>query len=311
MEKNSILIVDDEAMNITALSQMLKNDYTIYVEKDGQGCIDTAAALKPDLILLDVLMPAMSGFEVIEVLKKDPETRHIPVIFVTGLNNAQDEQTGFVLGAADYVSKPFSSAVVKLRVRNQMQIITQTRLISSLSKTDPLTGIFNRRYFYSELEREWNRAMRQQTPLSILMFDVDKFHIYNETYGHLQGDIVLKEVSLIIKDSLFRAIDVLARWDGERFAILLPDTVQPGANIVAEKIRSTIEKHVFLTDHHLEAKVPTHVTVSVGTHTVIPKPNEDYSAKNFITSVDQALTYAKSTGRNKVSSFSEVQVDLL
>jgi len=128
-KKNSILIVDDESLNITALSYILSSDYTIYVEKDGQGCIESARKLKPDLILLDIIMPDMSGFEVIKVLKEDLKTHDIPVVFITGLNSAKDEELGFNLGAADYINKPFSAIVVKLRIQNQIQIINQMRTI--------------------------------------------------------------------------------------------------------------------------------------------------------------------------------------
>ena len=143
--------------------------------------------------------------------------------------------------------------------------------------------------------------MRQQTPISFLMVDVDNLYTYNETYGHLQGDIVLKEIAQIIKQNLYRSIDVVARWDGEQFAVILPDTVQPGACIVAEKIRSAIEKHLFLAGEDDE-KSPTHVTVSIGTHSSVPRPYDEYSAKNFIADVVRALDRAKAGGRNRVST---------
>jgi len=303
MEKSSILIVDDEAMNITAISQILRHDYTVYVEKDGQGCIDTAMELKPDLILLDILMPAMSGFEVIEILKKNPGTKDIPIIFVTGLNNTQDEERGFILGAADYIRKPFSAAIVKLRVRNQIQILNQTRMIQNLTSVDPLTEIFNRRYFYTLLEREWCRALRQQAPVSLLLFDIDNFKEYSDTYGHMQTDAVIKGVSQIIKSNLYRAIDIVARWDDKEFAVILPDTVQPGACIVAEKIRSAVEKHLFQIDEKSGKVTPSHVTVSVGIHTVIPERHGSYDFKDLISDVNQAVSFAKEAGCNRVCTF--------
>jgi len=138
-KENSILIVDDESLNIIALSHILSPDYTIYVEKSGQGCIESARALKPDLILLDVIMPEMDGFEVIKILKEDPETHDIPVVFITGLNSSKDEERGFNLGASDYVNKPFSAIVVKLRVKNQMQIVNQMRSIKKFNNNSALT----------------------------------------------------------------------------------------------------------------------------------------------------------------------------
>ncbi|MCL1882685.1 MAG: diguanylate cyclase [Defluviitaleaceae bacterium] len=302
INKNSILVVDDEAMNITALSHILKGDYTVYVEKDGLGCIEAAKELMPDLILLDILMPAMNGFEVIKALKKDDATKNIPVIFVTGLNNPQDEEMGFMLGAADYINKPFSAAVVKLRVRNQIQIINQMRTIHNISITDALTGIGNRRYFYTQLEQEWSRSLRQQTSLSFMMLDIDNFKPYNDTYGHLLGDMVLRETAQKIKLGLSRAIDKCARWGGEEFGVILPDTCIIGAKKVAERIRESIEKHPFMADE----KTVTNITVSIGINCNIPKRESLYSLENFVSDADKALYHAKATGKNKVCAFTEM-----
>jgi diguanylate cyclase (GGDEF)-like protein len=296
--KNSILVVDDEAMNITALTHILKQDYTVYVEKDGLGCIEAARELTPDLILLDILMPAMNGFEVITALKKDDITRDIPVIFVTGLNNAQDEEMGFVLGAADYINKPFSAAVVKLRVKNQIQIINQMRIIHNISITDALTGIGNRRFFYTQLEQEWQRSLRQQTPISFLMLDIDHFKAYNDTHGHMQGDMVLRETAVLIQNGLSRAIDKAARWGGEEFAVILPDTTLEGAKLVAERIRQSVEEYAFMMDE----KSPTKITVSIGINCNVPKRTEFYSLEAFVSDADKALYHAKATGRNKIST---------
>lgn len=300
--KNSVLIVDDEAMNITALSHILKQDYTVYVEKDGFGCIEAARELKPDLILLDILMPAMSGFEVITALKKDDETKDIPVIFVTGLNNAQDEEMGFVLGAVDYINKPFSHAVVKLRVKSQMQILNQMRIIHNISITDALTGIGNRRFFYTQLEQEWLRSLRQQNTISFMMLDIDNFKEFNDTHGHLQGDLVLKETAQILKNSLSRAIDKIARWGGEEFAIILPDTSIDGAQNVAERIRATVESHTF----KLDGKSHANLTVSIGINCNSPQRTGEYSLENFVSDADRALYHAKATGRNKVCSVRDI-----
>jgi len=302
-KKNTILVVDDEAMNITALSHILKGEYTVYVEKDGAGCIEAAQELMPDLILLDVLMPVMNGFEVIAALKKNEDTKDIPVIFVTGLNNSQDEEMGFTLGAADYINKPLSASVVKLRVRNQIQIINQMRTIRDISITDALTGIGNRRFFYTHLEKEWYRAMRQQTPLSFLILDIDRFKTYNDTYGHLQGDKVLKGVANLILEGFSRAIDKAARWGGEEFAIILPDTTLEGAKVVAERVRATVEEHQFMADEN----TPTSVTVSIGINCCIPpRTEENSSPEAFVSGADKALYHAKNTGRNKVCTVEDI-----
>jgi len=268
-EKNSVLIVDDEAINIMALSNILAADYDVYVEKDGQGCIDFAKSQKPDLILLDILMPKLSGFEVISQLKKDFETRDIPIIFVTGLDTDTDEEKGLALGAADYINKPYKAAIVKLRVKNQMTLVNQMRMIKNLSITDTLTGIGNRRYFNEQLEQEWQRALRQQKYLSFMILDIDYFKKFNDTYGHLTGDEVLKHTAGLIKQNLLRASDKCARWGGEEFAVILPDTDSGGANEVAESIRKNIEAEPFV----VEGGKAVGVTISIGVNCVVPRLN--------------------------------------
>jgi len=291
-KKNTVLIVDDDALNITALTHILKDDYTLYVEKNGSDAVQTTKELLPDLILLDVVMPGMDGFEVLEYLKSVPETRDIPVVFVTGLSNAKDEEKGLVLGAADYIHKPFTPAIVKLRVKNQLQIVNQMRMINHLSMTDTLTGLFNRRHFNVRLNYEWNRAIREKTLLSLLMIDVDNFKNYNDTYGHLQGDAVLRGIAGIMKEKLLRATDMLARWGGEELSVLLPVTDLAGAKIVAEKLRKGVEEQGFLFESN-----PTHVTISIGINCVAPW--EYSSMKHFVGEADKALYKAKRAGKNR------------
>ncbi|MCL2577650.1 MAG: diguanylate cyclase [Defluviitaleaceae bacterium] len=295
-KKNSILIVDDEPMNIVVLTHILKPDYTVHVERDGMSCMEAVYELMPDLIILDILMPTMSGFEVITALKNDAATKDIPVIFITGLNSSKDEEKGLKLGAADYISKPFSPAVVKLRVKHQLQIVNQMRIIYKISITDELTGIGNRRYFYTHLEKEWQRAMRRKDFMSFLILDIDNFKVYNDTYGHLQGDIILKEAAQVIEKSLSRVTDKAARWGGEEFAVILPHTDLDGAKYVAEKIRSAIENHTFSTDDPKS----TRITVSIGINCRIPSHTSSYSLKNYVSDADKLLYRAKATGKNKI-----------
>ncbi|MCL2202704.1 MAG: diguanylate cyclase [Defluviitaleaceae bacterium] len=292
--RNSILIIDDEEKNIVALSQILEDDYILYVESNGVAGIKTAWEHKPDLILLDVVLPEMNGFEIITALKYNEATRDIPVIFITGLNDTQYEEKGFKLGAADYINKPFSWAVVKLRVRNHMQIVNQMRINSHLSITDELTGIGNRRFFYSRLEQEWLRALRQKTPLGFMMLDIDNFKPYNDRHGHMQGDRALKAVAQALKDSLPRAIDKCARWGGEEFAVILPETNLPGTRTVAERVRANAEKLQLPLD---EGTITT-LSVSIGIHSAIPQ-GENYTLKQFVQDTDKALYHAKHNGRNQ------------
>ena len=296
-DKNSILIVDDEKSNIIALSMILSPDYTVYAAKNGRDAIEIAQEYLPDVILLDILMPEMDGYDIIAKLKEIEETESIPVIFVTGLTNVGSEEKGLDLGAADYIIKPFSPAIVKLRVRNQMKIVNQIRIINHLSTTDQLTGIPNRRSFNIQMGKEWSRNMRENSPLSFLMIDVDKFKNFNDTFGHQAGDDLLQLVARTLTDSLRRAADFAARWGGEEFAILLPNTDMDGAAENAERIRANVEK-AQLT---LPYGKTTSVTVSIGLSTIIP--TNDVSYNEIIFQADKALYEAKETGRNRVVKF--------
>ena len=292
--QNSILIVDDEAINLATLTHILSPSYTVYVSKDGRNTVSKAIELRPDVILLDVIMPNISGFDIISDLKKNEETQNIPVIFATGLTNHYDEERGLVLGAADYIHKPFKSALVKLRVQNQMQIVNQIRMIQHLSMTDPLTNIANRRHFNARLDQEWHRAMRDSSNLSLMLLDVDDFKSINDSYGHLYGDAVLQSIADIIKQCLKRPMDLLARWGGEEFAVLLPTTPLDGIATVAEDIRVAVEQHKF---HHPKL-YDINVTVSIGINSIIP--TQEMLLYDFMNETDKALYQAKTLGKNMI-----------
>ena len=297
--KNSILIADDEKSNLMVLTHLLNREYTIYTARDGKDAINKSKKLLPDIILLDILMPEMNGYEVLSALKNSEETREIPVIFITGLDSREDEEKGLALMAADYISKPFRAAIVKLRVGNQMQIVNQLRTIKRLSMVDQLTDIPNRRSFDSRLNMEWLRAIREKTPVSLLMIDVDKFKIYNDTYGHQQGDIALQTVAKVCTRTTKRPGDFTARWGGEEFAVLLPVSDAKGAMVIAEQIRINVQNAVITRP---DGEV-TKVTISIGLHTELP--NSDSSLDSFISRADSALYTAKEKGRNRVYQYEE------
>jgi len=295
-QKNSVLIVDDEMSDLIVLTRILGSDYTLYTAKNGANAIEKAIEFRPDLILLDIVMPEMDGYEVLAVLKKTEETRKIPIVFITGLSSSEDEEKGLALDAADYISKPFSAKIVKLRVRNQIQIINQLRTIEHLSMIDQLTGLPNRRSFDERLGVEWKQAIREEYPISILIIDIDKFKDYNDNYGHMQGDAVLRKISKTILQSLKRPADFAARWGGEEFVVLLQNTPLEGATEVAEQIRLNIEKETLpCADGSL-----TKMTVSIGVNTLIPGQNS--SVDTFFTNADKALYAAKEMGRNRVQA---------
>jgi len=296
-EKNSILIVDDELLNLKTLRNMLHDDYTIYTAKEGAAAIEMATVIIPDLILMDIVMPGMNGYEVLAALKGNGRTQRIPVIFITGLDSKADEEKGLSMEAADYISKPFSHAIVKLRIKNQIQMINQIRTIEQLSNMDSLTQIHNRRSLDQQILAEWGRASREQFPLSLLMLDVDNFKIYNDTYGHLQGDFVLRAVAETIVNTLQRAGDFAARYGGEEFCVLLPGADIVGAMKVAELIREAVQALVIRCADGSSSRV----TISVGVHSLVPKITD--IIPDLIAKADQALYAAKTSGRNCVRKY--------
>jgi len=295
-KKNSVLIVDDEKSNILMLTYILSPDYTVYAAKNGRDAIETANEYLPDVILLDIVMPEMDGYEVLSMLKSGERTSGIPVIFITGLNDSKEEEKGLGAGAADYIGKPFNPSVVKLRVKYQIQILNYVQEIERMSKTDQLTGIHNRRSFDNLLNAEWRTSARESTPVSLLMVDIDKFKNYNDTYGHQQGDAALQTAARILSQTLKRPRDFAARWGGEEFAVLLHNTSLAGALEIAELIRNGVEHEVIpLTDGSL-----TKVTVSIGVNTLTPDRDGKYTIDGFISGADEALYMAKEQGRNRV-----------
>ncbi|MCL2814664.1 MAG: diguanylate cyclase [Oscillospiraceae bacterium] len=293
-KKNSVLIVDDESSNIMALTHILSPVYTVFAAKNGYKALEAAEKYLPDVILLDILMPEMDGYAVLGALKNTDRIRDIPVIIITGLGNADDEEKGLSLGASDYISKPFNPAIVKLRVGNQIKMFNQLRIIEQVSMIDQLTSIPNRRGFDNRMDMEWVRAIRESTLMSILILDVDKFKVYNDTYGHQQGDAVLQAVAAAIARSLGRPGDFAARWGGEEFVVLLPNTDLSGALHIAEKIRVSVGNLIIPCPNGKN----TGVTVSMGVKTQAPRQNS--SRDSFIFEADKALYKAKETGRNRV-----------
>jgi diguanylate cyclase (GGDEF)-like protein len=292
--KNTLLIVDDDNSSLMMLSHILEKEYTIRVAPDGASAIRIAEKYVPDLILLDIIMPEMDGYQVFKELYNSEKTTHIPVIFITGLNNNNDEKKGLEMGAVDYISKPFDDTIVKLRVHHQIRIVNQLRTIEHLSMMDQLTGIANRRNFDNRLRAEWGRAMRENIPISLLIMDVDHFKDYNDTYGHQQGDKALCLIADVLVNTLKRTSDFAARWGGEEFAVLLPHTDSAGGLAIGEQIRKNVEK----SEVPCESGDMTKLAVSIGVNAHIP--TTDSSIGDFFSGADRALYNAKNSGRNRV-----------
>ncbi|NVZ08840.1 PleD family two-component system response regulator [Allochromatium humboldtianum] len=291
----SILIVDDMPANIRVLADTLKSDYRVRVATSGAKALEIAAGSPPpDLILLDVMMPEMDGYEVCRRLKDDPRTSTIPIIFVTAKDEAEEEAHGLGLGAVDYIAKPFHLPIVRARVRTHVNLKRKTDLLDSLASLDGLTHIPNRRRFDEALKLEWARAAREGTSLAVAMLDVDYFKPYNDHYGHGRGDECLRRVADALSARLQRPADLAARYGGEEFVLLLPDTDAAGALALAESCRAAVSALCIPHDYSAAAD---HVTLSIGVAATQP-PSD--GASLLLARADEALYRAKSEGRNRV-----------
>lgn len=290
-----ILLVDDAHTNIQVLNDALKDDYRVFFATTGKEALKIASESMPDLILLDVIMPDMDGYEVCRSIKSDPILKNIPIIFITAMNQQEDEAIGLELGAVDYICKPFNPGIVRLRVRNQIELKRQRDILAQLSHLDGLTGIPNRRAIEEGLEREWRRGIRAGHPLSLIMVDIDHFKSYNDEKGHLAGDDCLKIVSKALQSATVRAGDMVARYGGEEFLAILPDTDEAGARLVASRMQSAIST---LALPHPSSPVESCITISIGMATAVPTMKKDF--KWLLETTDNALYKAKSAGRNRL-----------
>ena len=292
-EQQTILVVDDMPANIDVLVGLLGDKYKVKAARNGEKALKIArSANPPDLILLDVVMPGMTGYEVCEQLKRDSDTASIPVIFITSLNEEEDEEKGLKLGAVDYITKPFRAAIVLARIANHIKLKSYQEFLKRQSNLDGLTGLPNRRAFDELLGQEWRRGARLKSPLSLILLDIDHFKQYNDHYGHLAGDECLRKVGNQLA-SVGRSIDFVGRYGGEEFVCILPHTHSEGAAKVAERLQSAVNE---LNIKHERSSAADHVTISMGVATVVP--DDKVEAESLIGRADDLLYEAKGAGRN-------------
>jgi diguanylate cyclase (GGDEF)-like protein len=294
-----LLLVDDEAYNLELLAEAFRDDYELLSAHEGAAAVEIANEKMPDLILLDVRMPGMDGYEVCRRLKREHRTSGIAIIFITGLTDVVDETKGLELGAIDYVGKPINATAVRARVSNQMRLKRAQDELTRLAATDPLTGLANRRRFDEMLAYEYARHLRSGTEFSLILMDIDYFKNYNDNYGHVCGDDCLRKVAQAIAGVMARATDLVARFGGEEFVFLLPETDLNGAFVFGEKIRKSISD--LALPHHFSS-VANHVTVSLGVVSVWQLPGRTIS--NIVAQADAQLYAAKAGGRNRVCAAS-------
>jgi diguanylate cyclase (GGDEF)-like protein len=298
LQQATILIVDDVPTNVQILADALSSGYRIKVASSGENALGIAQREPhPDLILLDVMMPDMDGFETCRRLKADTKTKNIPVIFVTAKDTHVDEELGLNLGAVDYIGKPFSIPITKARIRNHIQLKRQADLLEFQSMNDELTKMPNRRRFDQALALEWKRAVHDGAPLSLVLIDIDYFKQYNDCYGHVAGDVCLQMVAEELSKGVTRTGDLVVRYGGEEFVAILPETLRENALMIAEGLRVRIEK---LGLPHTYPEAGSVVTVSLGVAT--QTKFEDNAFKQILDAADKALYRAKEGGRNRVCS---------
>ncbi len=324
-----ILIVDDNPHNLKVLATYMEEcGYEWIMANDGKTALQAASADIPDLILLDVMMPEMDGYELCELMKADDLLKEIPVIFLTAKTETEDIIRGFQAGGVDYVSKPFNSEELKARIKTHLELklskdaliktnqelkevnhrlnqanevirISNAQLeemiiqVETASITDPLTGLFNRRYLLKKIEDEVIRVKRFVKPFALILSDIDHFKKINDSYGHQCGDYVLKHISVVLQ-SILREQDTQGRWGGEEFLTFLPQTDQAGAAILAEKIRKAVEQEVFEYEGNA-----IRLTMTFG----IAEYASGKTVDMIINEADLAMYAGKNNGRNRVALY--------
>jgi diguanylate cyclase (GGDEF)-like protein len=289
---NRVLVIDDsEPIHKLIVARLRPEGLEVMGEMDGERGLEKAFADPPDLILLDVGLPDMDGFEVCRQLKEHPSTRDIPIIFLTGTTSTDSKVRGLDMGAVDYVTKPFDQVELRARVRAALRTKRLQDILEQQSFLDGLTGLWNRAYLDRRIESELNVARRYGRPLGLVLADIDHFKSLNDSHGHLFGDVVLQGVGEALRAHARRS-DIVARYGGEEFAVLLTDTTLGAAQYVTERLRASIDSRRFEAHGEILG-----VTASLGI-SCTQDISGDLNAERLIAAADKALYAAKDAGRN-------------
>ncbi len=293
---DKVLIVDDNINNVRLLQDILEDEgYEVYTLHSGIPVVEKSRSIRPDIILLDIMMPELDGFEVCKALKAEPELKDIPVIMVTAKVDGKDIKNALELGAIDYIKKPIDEDEVLARVGSALRQKQGKEDLREKASRDSLTGLYNHALLLEFLEKEVWQQERNNKSISFVMLDIDYFKKINDTYGHMAGDLVLKELSAILMKEI-RSTDVPGRYGGEEFGIVLTDINKEDTMLLCERIRGTIEHYVFLKETS-----GIKATISIGFYF---KTAEDrISCENMVKCADEALYKAKQNGRNRVEEY--------
>ncbi len=303
-----ILMVEDSRVSLEVYAQRLeRRGYQMATAISADEARVELEAGVPDLILLDVFMPKVSGFEFVRELRGDPKTSRVPIILISALSDTQHIVEGLELGANDYVTKPIVMPILTARMEALLRsselvrrLEVQTELLSKLAAFDDLTGVYNRRSMFHHLEAELSRCRRYGRSLGILMVDIDHFKRVNDEHGHLVGDQALRWVATTLQNEL-RSMDFLCRYGGEEFCAILPETNRPGVARAGERLRSAIERTLFAQDD-----VKLSLSISLGGASWAAEESNDIP--DLLARADAALLDAKRNGRNQVRVANEDQV---
>ena len=293
-KKPTILVVDDMTTTLLLIHDLLKDTYEVKIAKSGTKALEILESPNDiDLILLDIEMPDINGYDVCKRIKNNETIKNIPIIFITGRTSQEDEKYGLNLGAIDYITKPFNKAIVKLRIKNYLDLKIKNDMLEKLSMYDGLTNIRNRRFFDETFEKTFNEIKRDKKSLAVLMIDIDFFKPYNDNYGHGQGDETLRKVAKALEKTIKRASDFVARYGGEEFVILLKDINKDGVEAVANNLLNAIRE---LKITHEFSKIEKYVTVSIGAS--FYNSSSDITKLELLLKADETLYNVKNSGRN-------------
>jgi two-component system, cell cycle response regulator len=289
--KSLVLVIDDSPDVHRLLKARLRQEAVDLLHaENGPAGIKLATETSPVVILLDLDMPEMDGFEVLRALKDNPKTLEVPVIILSGLQSPQEKVTAFDLGAVDYITKPFDLTELRVRVRSALRMYRLLQMLSQRAQIDGLTGLWNRAYFQTRWSEEVSRSSRHNRPLSVAMFDADHFKSINDTYGHPAGDSVLQGIGKVLQREA-RTSDICARYGGEEFVVIMPDTAPNDAKVFCERVRTAIEAVAW--PRHPERKVTCSIGIAGAAESVLLTPEQ------WIELADRNLYAAKKGGRNQ------------
>ena len=293
-KKPTILVVDDMTTTLLLLHDLLKDTYEVKIAKSGTKALEILESPNDiDLILLDIEMPDINGYDVCKRIKNNETIKNIPVIFITARNSEEDEEYGLNLGAIDYITKPFNKTITKLRLKNYLEMKIKNDMLEKLSMYDGLTNIRNRRFFDETFEKTFSEIKRDKKSLAVLMIDIDFFKPYNDNYGHGQGDETLRKVAKALEKTIKRASDFVARYGGEEFVILLKDINKDGVEAVANNLLNAVRE---LKITHEFSKIENYVTVSIGVSYY--NSSSDITKLELLLKADETLYNVKNSGRN-------------